>query len=281
MAKVLSGRQSNMASTQTLSTNPVRLKTVAIPSEHGGWGFLLEPLILGLLLSPTLSGLCIALATASTFLTRHPLKLAAADWRRGRQFARTVMAARVAALYSVIALVTFGLAIALAGPDMLIPLVIAVPLGLVQIGFDLRGQSRRLLPELVGPLALATSASMIVLTGDWPLLPALLLIPLLAARAIPSILYVRTRLRLSKGQQTSTRAAIASHVGGVTMAIGLAILNLTPWLAVIALLILTLRAVLGLQERYREIPAKIIGFQEIGFGLLTVLLIAAGYGFNL
>ncbi len=270
-----------MTSPQALPTNPVRLKSVAIPNEHGGWGFLSEPLILGLLLAPTLPGAGIALATAGAFLTRHPLKLAAADWRRGRRFARTGMAERVAAVYAAVALAGLALALALAGPGILAPLVIAAPLGLVQIGFDLRGQSRQLLPELSGPVALAASASMIALAGGWQLLPALLLIPLLAARAIPSILYVRARLRLSKGQPASPAAAIVWHIAGAAMAAGLAAANLTPWLAVVALTILTLRAAWGLQEHRRNVPAKTIGFMELGFGLLTVLLIAAGYAFQL
>lgn len=270
-----------MSSTQTLSANPVRLKSVAIPSEHGGWGFLLEPLILGLLLAPTTAGLGITLGTIGAFLARHPLKLAFTDWRRGRRFTRTRLAEQVAAAYILIALLGLALAIALAGPGILAPLLIAAPLGLLQLGFDFRGQSRHLLPELAGPIALATSAAMIALAGGWPLRAALTLTLLLTARAIPSILYVRARLRLSKGQPASPAAAILWHLVGVVLAAALAAASLTPWLAVVALGILTLRAVWVLQKRYQDVPARTIGFLEIGFGLLTVLLFAAGYAFHL
>ncbi|NPV65582.1 MAG: YwiC-like family protein [Anaerolineae bacterium] len=270
-----------MSSTQTLPANPVRLKSVAIPSEHGGWGFLLEPLILGLLLAPTAAGLGITLGTAGAFLARHPLKLAVADWRRGRRFARTRLAEQVAAAYVLIALLGLVLAIALAGPGILAPLLIAIPLGLLQLAFDFRGQSRHLLPELAGPVALATSATMIALAGGWQLQPALLLTLLLTARAIPSILYVRARLRLSKGQPAWPAAAILCHLAGVALVAALAAAGLTPWLAFIALSILTLRAAWVLQQRHRDVPARVIGFLEIGFGLLTALLIAAGYAFHL
>lgn len=270
-----------MSSTQTLSANPVRLKSVAIPNEHGGWGFLLEPLILGLLLAPTTAGLSIALGTVGAFLARHPLKLTATDWRRGRRFARTRLAEQVAAAYILIALLGLALAIAQTGPGILAPLLIAAPLGLLQLGFDFRGQSRHLLPELAGPVALATSAAMITLAGGWQLQPALMLTVLLTARAIPSIQYVRARLRLSKGLPASPAAAIAWHLASVALAAALATASLTPWLAIVALGILTLRAAWILQKRYQDVPARVIGFLEIGFGLLTVLLTAAGYTFHL
>ena len=50
-------------------------KAVALPAEHGGWGFLTEPVVLGLVLAPSAAGLCLALAALAAFLTRHPLRL--------------------------------------------------------------------------------------------------------------------------------------------------------------------------------------------------------------
>ena len=35
----------------------VRLRTVALPVEHGGWGISLEPVVLGLLVAPSASGI--------------------------------------------------------------------------------------------------------------------------------------------------------------------------------------------------------------------------------
>lgn len=39
--------------TDTSAARTVKLRTVALPAEHGGWGFLFEPIVLGLLLAPT------------------------------------------------------------------------------------------------------------------------------------------------------------------------------------------------------------------------------------
>lgn len=53
----------------------VSIKTVAIPAEHGGWGFLCEPLILGLLIAPSLAGIGIVLMMAAAFLLHQPFKI--------------------------------------------------------------------------------------------------------------------------------------------------------------------------------------------------------------
>ena len=71
------------------------LRTVALPSEHGGWGLTLEPVLLGLLVAHSVSALCIGLAAVLAFLARTPLKLAVVDARRGRTLERTRMARKV------------------------------------------------------------------------------------------------------------------------------------------------------------------------------------------
>ena len=38
-----------------ISRRGVRLKTLALPTEHGGWGITLEPVVLGLLVAPTVA----------------------------------------------------------------------------------------------------------------------------------------------------------------------------------------------------------------------------------
>ena len=67
----------------------VALKPIVIPNEHGGWGFLLEPVILGLLVAPSWAGVLIAVAAVFGFLTRQPLKFAMQDAMRGKRYPRT------------------------------------------------------------------------------------------------------------------------------------------------------------------------------------------------
>jgi hypothetical protein len=62
----------------------VSLRAVALPPEHGGWGFVLEPLILGLAVAPSAAGAALAFFALGAFLARHPLKLLLNDVSRGR-----------------------------------------------------------------------------------------------------------------------------------------------------------------------------------------------------
>src|SRR6476661_3892164 len=61
------------------SMPPVRVGQIALPSEHGGWGLLFEPLVAGLAIAPSVGGLCIAVMTVGAFLTRQPLKMLVID----------------------------------------------------------------------------------------------------------------------------------------------------------------------------------------------------------
>ena len=104
-------------------------------------------------------------------------------------------------------------------------------------------------------------------------------IPIL--RAIPTIFYVRARLRLEKGKSADTLLAISINVTAFAVGVILLWLQLIPALAVGAFFILLVRAVYGLSAYRRHVPAKIIGWSEIGYGLLIVVLTAAGYALNL
>ena len=77
-----------------VATEPptVPWRPVALPAEHGGWGFLAEPVVLGLVLAPSAAGLCLALAALAAFLARHPLRLALIDRRKGVRYPRTGLA---------------------------------------------------------------------------------------------------------------------------------------------------------------------------------------------
>src|SRR5512134_1647976 len=89
----------------TGTNEPTRVswRAVALPVEHGGWGLLGEPILVGLCLAPSRPGLGIAAAALAAFLARHPLRLALADWRRGARYARTSVALRFALVYGLVA----------------------------------------------------------------------------------------------------------------------------------------------------------------------------------
>jgi hypothetical protein len=99
----------------------------------------------------------------------------------------------------------------------------------------------------------------------------------MAARAVPAVVYVRARLRLEKGQPFSRMPVFIAHGAAILVALGLAIAELAPVLVVVTMAILLLRAIYGLAPRPQPTPAKIIGLQELAYGIMTVVLVYAGF----
>lgn len=254
-----------------------RLRPIALPTEHGGWGFLIEPILLGMLVAPSWAGFALSLAAFGAFLARHPLELAIGDWRRGKRFLRTTWAERFAVLYGLVALGGFGLALRLAEGSFWAPLVLAAPLALVQLGYDLKKRSRALAPEFAGAAALGFAAPAIALAAGWGLGPALVLWAVLMARALPAILYVRVLIRRSRGVDVSTTPALLAHALALVGSAALALVGFVPWVAGLAMGLMLARAVYNVQPSRPALPAKRIGFQELGYGLGTVALVALGF----
>ncbi len=255
----------------------VPLKSIALPAEHGGWGFLFEPLLLGLLVAPSAAGAWLSLGALGFFLARHPLKLSLNDLLRRRRSPRLAPALRLAGAYGLLAAAGFGFAWITAGMPVFLPLLAALPLALVQLHFDARNRGRALFPEMLGALAPGALASAILMAGGWALAPALQPWLLLALKAAASILYVRARLRLDRGGAPGRLSAGISHGAAVSIAGGLAVVERGPWLGLAAFLPLAFRAWFGLSPLRRPTRPQILGLQEVGYGLLTVLLLAAGY----
>jgi hypothetical protein len=253
------------------------IRLVAVPSEHGGWGFLFEPAVLGLLVAPSIAGVWLALAMVAVFLLRQPLKLALVDRRNGRRYPRTIWAERVAALCALTALFTFGLALLTTTHSFWLPIALAVPFALAQAYYDHQRRSRQLAAELAGAMAIGAGVSAIALAGGWQLAPALALWAVLAVRSVASILYVRARLRLEREGVADRTASWATHGAGLVVVSVLAYLGVLPWLAMLAVAILAARALWGLSPLRRPARAQVIGLQEIMYGLLTVLLVALGH----
>jgi hypothetical protein len=264
------------------AVQPVRLKAVALPVEHGGWGLLGEPLLLGLLAAPSAPGAAIGLTAASAFLARHPLKLAIADWRQRRRTARTRAAERFALVYGGLALGGLAFAVAArASRGWWLPLAAAGPLAVVQFLDDVRSQGRRPLPELLGGLALGSIAASEMLAAGWSLTGSLSAWALVAAKSGGAILYVRARLRCDRGLPIGRAAVVVVHAAGVLAALGLAAAGLTPWLAAAGLGVLFARAAHGLSRFHQRARPQVVGVMELGYGLTFVVMTTAGYALGL
>jgi hypothetical protein len=101
----------------------------------------------------------------------------------------------------------------------------------------------------------------------------------LAGRVVPSILYVRARLRRLHGETPSALPTVVAHVAALALVALLAWAGVAPPLAPAAFVILLLRAVAGLSAGGAGGSAKQVGISEIFYGVITVLAVAAGHLF--
>ena len=271
-----SDEKSTQANNSASGKAKPRLKGVALPASYGSWSLVSEPILLGLLVAPSWAGLLLALGGFLTFLLDQPLKIILTDRKRGRQYARTRLALRVALIYLLLTAVCFAAAVWLVGLRPLLPLILAVPLLILFVVYDQR-PGRWWQAELSAPTAFSAITATIVLALGWDLLPALALWAVMIARAVPAVLYVRARLRLAKGTKADIAPAMGAHMAALVIVALLVILSLVPSTAVLAFLLLLLRAAIGLSPYRRDFPTMTIGWIETAIGLLTVLIIAAGY----
>lgn len=256
---------------ESRAKNGVRLKTIALPAEHGGWGFLLEPIALGLLLAPSVAGFYIALSAVGFFLARQPLTLLVLN--RKRSSPRTALARRFAMLYLAIGIAAFVAALTFTQHQFILPLLIATPFALVQVVHDWTGRRRVLLSELTGVIAISSLAASIAISGGWSVKASFVLWAIMIARAVPAILYVRACLRRRHALLPSTVSVTVAHSLAIVVAAVLAGVNaISPWV-VVAFGLLAMRAVIGFIKA-QTFTAKQLGFSEVAFGAMTVIIVA-------
>lgn len=250
-------------------TPPVpTLRPIALPSEHGGWGFLFEPILLAMIVAPSWTGALVALAFLFGFLVRQPLKFALQDALRGKRYPRTPWCWMFAAGYATAAGLALSVALVLEGPALLIPLGFAAPLATTQIVQDAANKGRSLFAELSGATAMTSSAAAIAMAGGMPLVPAFALAGIAVARLVPTIVYVRTLVLRSHRKEASSTPPLMLHAAATA-----AVAAFAPPAATIAMIVLFARAAWGLS--HPPLPARAIGWREIAFGAITVGLVGA------
>lgn len=265
------------AATAIRPKSNVPAKSIALPIEHGSWGFLFEPLALGLLLAPSISAPFISLFVIGAFMARQPLKFLLADWKQGRRLPRTEIALKFTLIFGGISAVGFIGSLIFAPAASFIPFVIAAPLAIYLISQDVARQSRELVPEILAAFALAASTAALIVAdgGAWPF--AIAMWGVMMARLIPSIIYVRDRLRMEKGKDYSRLVPIGLHVAALIAVGALAYFGLGPVLPVLMMAFLLGRAIQGMSSIRQRATAKQIGVQEVIYGCVTVLTVVVGY----
>ncbi|HSD67195.1 MAG TPA: prenyltransferase, partial [Vicinamibacteria bacterium] len=87
----------------------------------------------------------------------------------------------------------------------------------------------------------------------------------------------RARLRLDRGREAGPLAVHVGHAAALAAATGLAAAGLAPWLAPAVFLVLLARSGWGLAPGRCPVRPQALGVQEVGYGLLMIVLLAVGY----
>lgn len=254
-----------------------RLKPIALPAEHGGWGLVGAPILLGLLVAGSPAGVLLAGAALGAFLARQPLRLAISDLSRGKRYPRTWWAMRFGLGFALVATAGFGFALAWSDHVFWPPLIGCVVLGSLQFRLDLKGRGHTLSGEILGALAMAPLATAIAMAGGVRRGVAFWLALVLMMQSVNALLYVRARLRLTRGDSIDPSPVWIGHALALLLvSVGVLGGHLGPWLA-LAFLVLLLRSAWGLSPWRRPVSAPIVGVQEVTYTLLTVLCAAASF----
>jgi hypothetical protein len=266
------------AAAQTIQPRSrIPVKSVALPIEHGAWGFLFEPLLAGVILAPSLAAPFISLFVVGAFLSRQPLKFLIGDWMQKRRLPRTEIARRFSLIFCSIAAAGLLGSLIFAPSHSLLPFAAVAPVVVFLIIQDVGRQSRELVPELGAALALASSIAVVALADGIGTALAAALWAAMIARLVPSVLYVRERIKLEKGKAFSRFWSHFAHVAAVLLVAALYYSGLGSALTVLMSAFLAGRAVYGLSGSAPKMSAKVLGIREVIYGVIYALAIVVGY----
>ena len=248
----------------------MRLRSVALPTEHGSWSLALEPVVLGLLLAPSASGGAVLLGVSVVFLLRRPLQVAIARGGTTRRRA----AAGIALGYGVVAAAAWASAALAGGPRVLLAVAAAAPFAVVAFVAGTHGRSRAAGVEVAAAAAFGLLGVGPLLAAGAPLDAAALVVALALCRSLPAVAYVRLRVARERGRPSRVRRA---GVVGVHAAVAVAVLAAPwlPWVAATPYVALLGRAALGLSGIAWPRSIRAVGATEVvlGVGWLATLAV--------
>lgn len=249
-------------------------RQVAVPSEHGGWSLTTEPVVLGLVVAWSWPGLALGLAAMTAFVARTPVKVVLVDRWRHRWLDRSRLAARIATV-ELMAIAVLAVLAATGAVDrwFWVPLVVAAPFVGVELWFDMRSRSRRLVPELAGTFGIGSVVAAIVLIDGGSASLAVGLWVVVSARAAAAIPHARAQVFRAHGRPVTWWHSDLAQVlatAAVAVAWGIGAISLAPVIAVAAIATFNVAAVRGPVK-----PPKTIGLQQMTFGIAVVVITAA------
>ncbi|HID39744.1 MAG TPA: hypothetical protein EYP36_09565 [Calditrichaeota bacterium] len=250
------------------------IKAVALPKEHGAWGYVLEPFVLVLVVAFSLPGLYLMMAAFLFFLAHRPTSLVA---RPRNQTQNYLLSIGVSLVYIVGGLLMLVLAFPLLSVKSMLLFGSGTVIMVGYLVFDIYKKKRSLIAEQVVPVALSLMALSVPALAGWPDNRLIAFFFLLLTRPVPTTFYIHTRLKLDKGVEYSANMVYFSHSIALAYAVVAAFNEWIPKSLILAVSILTIRAVRGISPFRKRQNVKQLGIMEFGYGILFVLITAAGY----
>jgi len=249
-------------------------RSVAVPSEHGGWGLTLEPVLLGLLIAPSIIGALLGIGAFVAFLLRSPLKLIVIDMRRKRWLDRSQLAVRFAIGELVVLAAITTAALRKTSWSWLVPVAIAALLVGVEFGFDVRSRGRRLVPELCGSVGIASVVAVIVLAGGQGANLAIGAWLVLSARAVGSIPFVRVQIARFRRTSANIKSSDAAQFAAIIIGVVAAVTEHQMFAGLIGLLVVMFLQLVWV--RREPLAAKVLGLRQMAIGIALVAVTAVG-----
>ena len=253
-------------------------KKVGFPNEHGSWGFFLEPIILALLISYSLEGLLLSISAFFLFLANQPSSYVI----KGKPKYLLPSAYFYLILYFTISsIIIIYLILTSKSIFFLFPFFTAISLMLFFKIMELRNLNRNLIVELIPQFAVVLIAVALLITSKWEISLIIAFIFVVFSRSIQTVFYINNKLKYFKGHKPNKILVNLISTIFVIILAYLAVLNLSPWISVLTILLLTVRSIIGFLKSNKNEKVKTIGIKEFIYGFLFVVINSIGYNFGL
>lgn len=254
---------------------PRKLFKLLLPKEHGSWSLAMEPLAFGLLAAPSAAGGALTVAALAGFFLRRPLK---SLFRESSAAHRTWMIFCAVAL-TLIALAGLLIAAKFSGAAKLWPLIPAALAGIAFVWFDSRNEARAEAAELSGAIAFGILPAAFGALAGWNAVESSALALVMLSRSVPTVIYMRTYMRLRKGRDAARAPALVAVSAAFILLAWLAVTKVAPWPAAVFAILMTGRTFWMLGYSRPKFPPKVVGFTELILGFTMVLTLAIAWKF--
>ncbi len=255
--------------------NKKSLRQILLPVEHGSWGLTLEPLALGLIVAFSLQGLYLAIASFFFFLAHQPVRIFL-----GKNENRKLTAFGIALVYIAISLFCLFKSFAYGNTANFFPFLTALLLMFAFLVSEIFLSRNDFLNRLIAPVAIDLIAMSLVLLGGMSFYKSTVFFLIISARSVQSSFYIHEQLK--KIKKKNFRSAYVHLTGLIYLAFAIyfAVQKYSPFLTVVSILILIVRAWWGLTTN-KKLTVKQSGILEFVYGILFVTFVALGYLFNI